>query len=203
MPPALQNPLTLWFVITAALAGLAYGAIRKELRVRFVLYGSFLAACFVSVWPPQEKIHLGLDLKGGIHIVLQVVTDDALKATLDDSVQSVRGKLSTAGIVFTGALRIEPPQGQHPTSFAVDVNDPARVKDARDFFRQVCSERDGWDVREPNEGKFVVKMSDALVHRIREETVEEEIRTLERRVNVLGVTEPVIGKYGSSGDQIL
>jgi preprotein translocase subunit SecD len=209
MPPALQNPLTLWFVLTAALAGLAYGAIRKELRVRFVLYGSFLAACFVAVWPPYEqngtagKIHLGLDLKGGIHIVLQVVTDDALKATLDDAVQNVRGKLSAAGIVFTGVQRVEPAKGERPTSFSVDTNDPARVKDARDFIKQVCSERDGWDIREPNEGKFLVKMSDSLVRRTQEETVDEEIRTLERRVNVLGVTEPVIGKYGSTGDQVL
>ncbi len=203
MPPALQNPLALWFVITAALAGIAYGAIRKELRVRFVAYGSFLAACFVSFWPPYDqagvpgKIKLGLDLRGGIHLVLQVVTDDALNATIDDHVQSVRSRLGTAGIVFTGAQRID------TRSFNVDLNDPARIKDARDVIKDVAPEREGWELREPAEGKFVVKMSDPLVHRIQEQTVEEEIRTLERRVNALGVAEPVIGKYGSRGDQIL
>jgi len=203
MPPALQNPLSLWFILTAALAGIAYGTIRKELRVRFVLYGSFLCACFVAFWPPYEqdgkpgRIRLGLDLRGGIHLVLQVVTDDALNATIDDRVQSVRERLSASGINFTGAQRVD------SKSFGVDLNDPARVKDARDALKDVCPEREGWELREPVEGKFAVRMTDVLVHRIREQTVEEEIRTLERRVNALGVAEPVIGRYGSRGDQIL
>ncbi|MBI3932514.1 MAG: protein translocase subunit SecD [Acidobacteria bacterium] len=202
--PALENPFVLWLVVTAALAGLAYAAIRTELRVRFVLYGSFLAACVVVLWPPYEragqpgKIKLGLDLRGGIHLVLQVVTDDALVATADDSVASVRSKLGSTGIVFADARR------ESPSSLVVDGVEPARVKDARDVIREVCRERDGWDVREDTAaGRFTVRMTDPLVHRIREQTVDEAIKTLERRVNVLGVAEPVIGRYGSTGDQIL
>ncbi len=38
-----------------------------------------------SLYPPGEKIHYGLDLSGGIHLVLQVRTDDAIKAELDDA----------------------------------------------------------------------------------------------------------------------
>ena len=89
MPPALQNPVVLWFVLTVALAAAAYFGIRPELRVRATLYGSFLIACFLAFWPPYGKddqpgkIKLGLDLRGGIHLVLQVVTDDALNATVD------------------------------------------------------------------------------------------------------------------------
>ena len=90
MPPALQNPIALWFVLTAALAVACYFGLRPELRARGVLYGSFLIACLVAIWPPYDrdgqrgKIHLGLDLKGGIHLVLQVVTDEALTATIRD-----------------------------------------------------------------------------------------------------------------------
>src|SRR6185436_15656481 len=113
MPPALQNPLTLWFVLSAALAGLAYAAVRKELRVRLVLYGSFLIACLVALWPPYGKdgapgkIKLGLDLRGGIHLVLQVVTEDALNATIDDAVQSTRALLTQRGITYGAAQRID------------------------------------------------------------------------------------------------
>ena len=73
MPPALQNPFLLWIVLSVALAVLCYFAIRKELRLRATLYGAFILACVVAAWPPYEqdgrpgKIHLGLDLKGGIH----------------------------------------------------------------------------------------------------------------------------------------
>jgi preprotein translocase subunit SecD len=46
-------------------------------------------------------------------------------------------------------------------------------------------------------------MTDPFVKQIRDRTVQEAIRTLERRVNVLGVAEPVIAQYGERGDQIL
>ena len=55
MPPALQNPFVLWFVLTAALAVAAYFGVRRELRVRAILYGSFLIACLVAIWPPYER----------------------------------------------------------------------------------------------------------------------------------------------------
>ena len=196
MPPALQNPFTLWFVLTAALAALVYFTVRKELRVRATLYGAFLLACFVAVWPLGEKIKLGLDLKGGIHLVLQVMTDDALVATVDDGVQSARGQGLAKGITFTGAQRID------ARSFSVDGVEPARVKDMRDVLRDYFRQPD-WDVKESGEGRFVVQMTDANVRATRDRTVKEAIRTLERRVNQLGVAEPVIAEHGASHDQIL
>ena len=45
MPSALQNPVTLWLLLTAALAGLVYAFMRPELRTKAILYGSFLLAC--------------------------------------------------------------------------------------------------------------------------------------------------------------
>jgi preprotein translocase subunit SecD len=201
MPQAFENPVVLWFVLTLVLGAIAYGTIRRELRVRATLYGSFLIACVVAMWPPYEhdgkpgKIKLGLDLKGGIHLVLQVVTDDALNATIDDAVQTTRDQANRRGIVFRSVQRVD------STSFAVDGVEPARVKDARDILRDYF--RQGWDIREPGEGRFVVKMTDPFVKQIRDRTVQEAIRTLERRVNVLGVAEPVIAQYGERGDQIL
>jgi preprotein translocase subunit SecD len=201
MPQAFENPVVLWFVLTLVLGAIAYGTIRRELRVRATLYGSFIIACVVALWPPYErpdkpgKIKLGLDLKGGIHLVLQVVTDDALNATIDDAVQTTREQATRRGIVFRSVQRVD------STSFAVEGVEPARVKDARDILRDFF--RQGWDIREPGEGRFLVKMTDPFVKQIRDRTVQEAIRTLERRVNVLGVAEPVIAQYGEKGDQIL
>jgi preprotein translocase subunit SecD len=202
MPPALQNPFVLWFVLTAALAVAAYFGLRRELRVKATLYGSFLIACIVAFWPPYDrngqdgKIKLGLDLRGGIHMVLQVMTDDALNATVDDSVQTARDQATRKGIVLASVQRLS------PTSFSVEGVEPARVKDMRSLLKDFF--RDGWeDPREPTEGKFVMQMTEGFVKRLKDQTVQEAIRTLERRVNQLGVAEPIIAQTGSQQDQIL
>ncbi len=201
MPPALQNPITLWLLLTAALAGLVYAFMRPELRVRAIAYGSFLLLCGVAVWPPYEregvpgKIHLGLDLRGGIHLVLQVVVEDALNATVDDAVTTARDQATRKGIGVGTVQRVS------PRSFSVEGTEPARVKDMRDLLRDFF--RSGWEVRDSGEGKFTVEMTDLFERQTKEQTVQEAIRTLERRVNALGVSEPVIAATGSRGDQIL
>jgi preprotein translocase subunit SecD len=88
-----------------------------------------------------------------------------------------------------------------PTSFTVEGTEPARVKDMRDLLRDFF--RGGWEVRESGEGKFTVEMSDLYQRQLKDQTVQEVIRTLERRVNALGVAEPLIAAQGSRGDQIL
>ena len=201
MPPALQNPLTLWLLLTAALAGLVYSFLRPELRWKAIGYGAFLLACGVAVWPPYEmngqpgRIHLGLDLRGGIHLVLQVVVEDALNATTDDAVTTARDQATRKGIQFASIQRAT------ATSFAVEGVEPARVKDMRDLLRDLF--RGSWEVREAGEGRFTPQMTDIYQRQVKDQTVQEAIRTLERRVNALGVAEPVIAAHGNRGDQIL
>jgi preprotein translocase subunit SecD len=200
MPPALQNPFVLWLLLSGALGAAAWFGIRKELRWRAILYGSFLIACAVAIWPPHDregqagKIRLGLDLKGGIHLVLQVVTDDALNAVVDDSLATAREQAEAKGITVGSAQRVS------TTGFGVDGVEPARVKDMRDVLRDFFRD---WEVREPAEGRFLVEMTEAKAKALREQAVDEAIRTLERRVNQLGVAEPVIARTGTRGDQIL
>ena len=200
MPPALQNPFVIWLLLSAALGAAAWFGIRKELRWRAILYGSFLIACGVAIWPPYDrdgqagKIRLGLDLKGGIHLVLQVVTDDALTAVVDDSVATAREQAEAKGITVGSAQRVS------TIGFGVDGVEPARVKDMRDLLRDFFRD---WEVREPAEGRFLVEMTEAKAKALREQAVDEAIRTLERRVNQLGVAEPVIARTGTRGDQIL
>ncbi len=201
MSPDLQNPFVLWLLLSAALAGLTYAFVRKELQVRAVFYGAFLIACGVAIWPPFDKdgtpgkIHLGLDLKGGIHLVLQVVIEDAYNATVDDAVTTARDQASRQGIQFGVIERAD------TTSFSVQGTEPARVKDMRGVLEDQFSP--GWHIRTEGEDGFSIRMTDIYKRQLGDQTVEEAKRTLERRVNELGVAEPVIARHGSTGDQIL
>jgi preprotein translocase subunit SecD len=201
MTPALQSPFTLWLILSAALAGLVFAFMRKELRTRAIVYGAFLIACLVAIWPPYErngepgKIHLGLDLRGGIHLVLQVVVDDALNATVDDAVATVRDQATRK------AIQVASVQRTSSTSFAVEGIEPARVKDMRELLRDFF--HGGWEVQPKGEDGFEVRMTDVHQRQLKDQTVQEAKRTLERRVNLLGVAEPVIAVQGAAGDQIL
>ena len=189
------NPFVLWLVISVAVGALVRTFMRKELRTKAILYSSFLIACFVSMWPIQKKIKLGLDLKGGMHLIMKVVTDDALRATVSDGVSLASSELGRAGMPTAKVM------GTGIDEFSVEGVEPARTKDARttlrDFFRST-----EWHLSETSAG-FSIKMTDPYKRLLKDQTVQESIRTLERRVNVLGVAEPVITAHGSAGDQIL
>ena len=65
---------------------------------RIVLIVVVLGVSVWSLYPPGEKIHFGLDLSGGIHLVLQVQTDDAIKAELDDAAQRLVSRAREKGL---------------------------------------------------------------------------------------------------------
>ena len=101
---------------------------------------------------------------------MQVVTDDALNATVDDAVQTTRDQARAQG----HRLRRRSSASTPPRS-AVEGVEPARVKDMRDILRDFF--REGWEIREAGEGRFVVEMSDRYVRADpSERTVKEAIR---------------------------
>ena len=190
-----NNPFLLWLLLSAALGALAWTFLRKELRFKALAYGSFLVACAVATWPVERKIKLGLDLKGGLHLVLRVATNDALSATVGDGVSQASAALTRAGMTTAKV------SGVDAVSFDVASIEPARIKDARNTLRENFLPAE-WNISE-RDASFRVAMTDPFQKALRDRTVQDSIRTLERRVNELGVAEPVITPYGSTGDQIL
>jgi preprotein translocase subunit SecD len=202
MPSMLRSPFLLWSVLTAVLTAAAWLLVRRELRARAIVYGAFLVGCLVVVWPPHAwdgqlgRIQLGLDLRGGMHLVLQVMTDGALEEAVDEAVTAAREQVGTSGGL---SVSIEREDG---TSFSVDGVEPARLAHVRTMLHAGWGPP-AWEVREDGEGRFVARMADAHVRRLKQDTVAETIQILERRVNQMGLAEPVVTEHGAGGDQIL
>src|ERR1041384_2404272 len=76
-----------------------------------------------------ENIHLGLDLKGGSHLVMQVKTDEYLKTLTQNTAQAVQ-KAAQAGGYQTQDVKLNADNGNY--SFTVPVTDPAKVAEVRD-----------------------------------------------------------------------
>src|SRR6266849_2229896 len=145
-------------------------------------------------WLVDKQLKLGLDLKGGVHLVLRVQTDDALRIQTEQDMERLRAELATRGITVTN---ISSPS---VTQFRVDGVPPA--KDAE--FRQAAAEvQTNFDRSTGVNGSYTFTMKPNVQQNLRDEAVVQARQTIERRVNELGVTEPSISQQGSSGDQIL
>src|ERR1041385_4640195 len=103
---------------------------RVRTRLLVVLGVTVLSIALFAGIPPtfakmKQKVHLGLDLRGGTHLVLQVVTDDAIRAETDQAIDSLRQQLSKSNIAVRQIVR-----SQTDTFQAVGV-DPAKDSDFR------------------------------------------------------------------------
>ena len=78
----------------------------KNLRWKLLSIVGIVALAVWSVYPPEEKVRLGLDLKGGVHMVLRVQTDDALRIETETSMERVREVLEVRSI-GVGAMTME------------------------------------------------------------------------------------------------
>ena len=167
---------------------------KKNLQWKAALIFVVTALSIWAFYPPRERIKLGLDLKGGIHLVMKVNTDDAIVAVADEVAGMIAQQLDDQSISFGSAERAGP--GRISVT-GVDIN-----KDG-DFRRLVETNFPSWDVRSLGSGNWELLIKEPELSVLRAETVTQAIDTIRRRVDELGVAEPVIVPHGDTGDQIL
>ena len=167
----------------------------NNLRWRILLTVVIVGACLWAIIPPDQKIRLGLDLKGGVHLVLRVNTDDALRLETATTSEGLRDELEKAGVngvTVTVAT---------PTQFQVSGVPPAQDAAFRAAAQAVQAT---FDRESGVAGTYTFTMKPNRVVQLRDEAVVQAQQTIDRRVNELGVSEPVVARQGgATGDQIL
>ncbi len=149
----------------------------------------------IPSWLMSKQLRLGLDLKGGVHLVLRVQTDDALRIHGATTSEQIREALRTANIPVT-SLTVTAPTTFHVEGIPAD-------RDAE--FRRIATEQSGtnFDRIAGVNGAYDFRLKPNIEKDLREQAVVQALQTIERRVNELGVAEPNISRYGSANDQIL
>jgi preprotein translocase subunit SecD len=166
----------------------------NNLRWKLLLILAIVAGSLYSFYPPKDKIKLGLDLKGGIHLVMKVNTGDAVNAVTDEVATVIQSLLDGESVSFSNVEK----QGEGKLLVSgVDIN-----KDA-DFRRLAQTNLAAWDVQSLGSGNFELTLRAAELAVLRQETVTQAIETIRRRVDELGLAEPVIVPHGDEGNQIL
>jgi preprotein translocase subunit SecD len=165
----------------------------KSLTWRWALIGVVTAAAVWMLWPPREKVHIGLDLRGGIHLVLRVNTDDAVRAEVDDAMERVRGDLAGKGFPPAELQRLESGTG---FSFRPLTNTDPRELD------KLVDER-LLDFAVERGAVYTATLRPEVLRAVRDMAVRQGLETIRNRVDQFGVAEPLIQRQGIEGDRIV
>jgi preprotein translocase subunit SecD len=186
----------------------------RNLRIRGIVITVVTALCLIIMFGPwnkpkgysrtasdfykpsklkqnlSENIRLGLDLKGGTHLVIQIKVDDYIRKITNDNRDKAEAELKGAGIQFN-AVKV-PASGQ----IVVETADTSNQKDIREKILQDIGS-DAWDASpssSPASVTFTLKNS--VANQFRREATEQAKIIVEQRVDQFGVAEPTIQLYG-------
>jgi preprotein translocase subunit SecD len=146
-----------------------------------------------------RRINLGLDLKGGTHLVLEVHVAEAIGSAADRDAERLRQDLQAAGL--TGVMAARSTDPATPGKIIVSGIPANKMTDARGVFNGV--NYGDYDTTTNPDGTVTLTMKQASIRTLEDRTLETSIETIRERVDKLGVTEPTIQKFGLGENQIL
>jgi len=165
----------------------------RNLGLRIGVVAVVLAISLWYLYPPKQRINLGLDLQGGIHLVLGVEADKHVSAQTERAAEDLKNGLERKGVGVKRVAR------DGLSSIVVDLANPSNWNDAL----TVAAEFSSFDVRDRDEkaGRFTLAMRDRAVAQLRDDAVRQGVETIRNRVDQFGVSEPTITRQGT--DRIL
>ena len=145
-----------------------------------------------------DHIHLGLDLKGGIHLILQVQVNDAVNVDAQNAIEVLKEQLRNHKINYTDIAQPDPQN--NPDRIAIKGVPP----DARSDLRSIVQERlPDYDMTPGANDAYNLAMRASNLNDLKNRAVTQAIETIRNRVDQLGVSEPTIQEHGLGQYQIL
>ena len=146
-----------------------------------------------------NRIHLGLDLKGGIHLVLRVRVAEALGSTTDRDVQRIEADLQKAGITTASVKKPDPTD--HADVITISGVPAAQTTQVRSILEG--TDYNTYELGSNPDGSLKLTMTPGSIRDLETRTLQQSIETIRERVDTLGVSEPVIQQYGLGDNEIL
>jgi len=146
----------------------------------------------------QNRIHLGLDLKGGTHLILQVQVNDAVKVDSDNAMERLKADMRTHKISYADIS--QPDVANHPEQILIKGVPPEQSSDLRSIVSDRLPE---YSLASGTENTWTVSMKPQALSELKGRAVTQAIETIRNRIDQLGVSEPVIEEHGLGQYQIL
>ena len=146
----------------------------------------------------QDRISLGLDLKGGTHLILQVMVNDAVNADSDQAIQRLKDDLRSHNIAYSEIAKADAVNA--PDHIVLRGVPPENTGDLRNIVTERLPE---YDLNSGANNTWTLAMKPAALTELKKRSVAQAIETIRNRIDQLGVTEPVIEEHGLGDYQIL
>src|SRR5258707_5344625 len=145
-----------------------------------------------------DRIHLGLDLRGGTHLILQVQVNDAVNVDSDNAIARLKEDMRARKINYADIVKPDPMN--HPEMIVVKGIPPEQASD----FKSIVSDRlPDYNASSGAENSWTVAMKAQNLADLKNRAVAQAIETIRNRIDQLGVSEPVIQEHGLGQYQIL
>ncbi|WP_035052741.1 protein translocase subunit SecD [Andreprevotia chitinilytica] len=136
-----------------------------------------------------KPMFLGLDLRGGVHFLLEVDMKAAVDKSLEKTAGDIRRDLKDKKIRYGKVERVR-------DTVEVQMRDAETVDVASPIVRKLLPQLQVLDVKEANDNKIVISFTQPALQQLKSDAVKQNITTLHNRVNELGVAEPIIQQQG-------
>jgi len=145
-----------------------------------------------------DRIHLGLDLKGGTHLVLAVHVAEAIGSTTDRTVQQLESDMPGANLVGATAAKLDPTHPEVITISGVQVSQSTALRTLIGGLNYTT-----YALTSASDGTYKLTMTPTAITDLESRTLDTSIDTIRERIDKLGVSEPTIQKYGLGENEIL
>jgi preprotein translocase subunit SecD len=145
-----------------------------------------------------KNIHLGLDLRGGTHLILQVQVNDAVNIDSDNAVEILKEQLNKRKIAFSDISKPDPKNA--PDQVVLKGVPPDGRKDLLDIVSERLPE---YNLNSGADNTWSLTMKPQMLSDLKNKAVTQAIETIRNRIDSLGVSEPTIQEHGLGQYQIL
>jgi preprotein translocase subunit SecD len=146
----------------------------------------------------QKRIRLGLDLKGGTHLILQVQVNDAVNVDSENALQNLKQALRARKINYADISK--PDRVNNPDKIVIKGVPPESSGDLRSIVQDRLPE---YNLVSGPDNTWTISMKPQSLTELKNRAVQQAIETIRNRIDQLGVTEPTIQEHGLGQYQIL
>ena len=182
---------------------------KQNLRIKFlVIIGVVLLCVYGIIGLPKSKddlvanfkknIRLGLDLKGGTQLVLQIQLQDAFKAEADSTIDRIKDSLAKGGVEFAAIDRNDPASIQDAANIQIKVHGVPATKAGN--FRNIVTDQFGaaWVLTPVNSTDYKLNMKPTEAIKLKQDTMTQSQSTIGKKIDALGLAEASVQERGGA-----